>query len=265
MQYLLTSDGTSLAYMEAGTGTPVILIHGFPFDSTSWMPQFEELQKKYRVIVYDQRGFGRSEKGNTAVSIKLLATDLSDVMDALALQEAILCGLSMGGYVLLNFISRYAPKVKALVLCDTQCRADTPEAKQARADSQQLIRSGGKEQFIQRFVSKLFTEATFSGKPDLVNTISGIVRETDDAVIISTLQALAERDNTCDAPGKLSCPILLMGGKEDIITPLELLEEIKTLCPAASLQLIPDAGHLSNLEQPEAFNKALLGFFKNVK
>ena len=194
--------------------------------------------------------------------MKLLATDLSDVMDALAIQDAYLCGLSMGGYVLLNFIGRYAPKAKALILCDTQCRADSPEAKQTRADSQQLIRSGGKSQFTERFVSKLFAAQTYKNNTTLVDTITNLVLDCEDSTLITTLQALADRENICDSLGKLTMPVLLIGGTEDVITAPSLLEEMKALCPAASLQLIPAAGHLSNLEQPEAFSKAILGFLK---
>lgn len=130
-------NGLNIAYQDSGNeSTPIIFLHGFPFDKSAWDPQLEAIGSNYRMINYDLRGFGNSEADAEAFSMDLFADDLVHFMDALDISSAIVCGLSMGGYIILNAIDRYPERFKALILCDTQCIADTPEG--AEKDLKQL-------------------------------------------------------------------------------------------------------------------------------
>ena len=125
--------GRSVCYIDYGKGElPILFLHGFPFDKSSWQLQLEALKETNRVLAYDIRGFGKSENGAEKPSIRLFADDLIQFMDALGIKKAIVCGLSMGGYILLNAIFRYANRFEAIVLCDTQCISDSKETKEKR-------------------------------------------------------------------------------------------------------------------------------------
>ena len=131
---MISVNGATICYDDFGTGAlPVIFLHGFPFDKSSWQPQMEFLRNTYRVIALDIRGFGKSTSGNETKSMSLFADDLIKFMDGLEIDKAIVCGLSMGGFILLNAANRFPERFKALVLCDTQCIADSPEAKEKRS------------------------------------------------------------------------------------------------------------------------------------
>jgi len=123
-------NGLTISYDDLGKGAvPIIFIHGFPFDKSSWQPQMEFFKKTNRVIAYDIRGFGKSSSGNEKESIRLFADDLIKFMDGLEITKAIVCGFSMGGYILLNAVCHYPKRFDAIILSDTQCIADSVETK----------------------------------------------------------------------------------------------------------------------------------------
>ena len=129
----ISVNDLQVAYHDSGAETtPVIFLHGFPFDKSAWNPQLDAISSQYRMINYDLRGFGNSDAGSENFSMDLFADDLIHFMDALQIPTAIVCGLSMGGYIILNAIDRYPERFKAIILCDTQCIADTPEGKEKR-------------------------------------------------------------------------------------------------------------------------------------
>src|SRR5687768_16230610 len=126
-------NGISMSYEDTGKGSiPLIFIHGFPFDKSTWQPQLDSLKKNNRVIAYDIRGFGGSGPGSSSISLDLFATDLIQFMDALKIEKAVVCGLSMGGYILMNAVSRFPDRFEAIILSDTQCIADSDENREKR-------------------------------------------------------------------------------------------------------------------------------------
>jgi 3-oxoadipate enol-lactonase len=127
-------NNISISYLDAGpVDAPVIVfIHGFPFNKSMWKSQVEALKAQYRVIAYDVRGHGDSDSGTVQFSIEQFVSDLIGFLDALKVEKVTLCGLSMGGYIALNAIQNFAKRFDALILCDTQCIADTPETKEKR-------------------------------------------------------------------------------------------------------------------------------------
>ena len=196
-QNSVTLHGINISYEEAGKGEiPVIFIHGFPFDKSTWQPQIESLKKNYRVIAYDIRGFGGSDLGEETISIDLFASDLIQFMDALNIKKAIVCGLSMGGYIVMNAVSRFPERFEAIILSDTQCIADSEENKEKRYKTIDQINKEGLEKFAGSFVQNVFCKETLENKKELVDEVKHLILKTSPETITGTLKALAERRET---------------------------------------------------------------------
>ncbi|MES2761626.1 MAG: alpha/beta hydrolase [Bacteroidota bacterium] len=258
-----TGDNT-FSYDDVGEGKePVIFIHGFPFDKSMWMPQMEFLKASHRVIAYDINGFGKSVNNDNLGSIVGFAEDLIKLMDVLNISKAIICGLSMGGYIALNAVKRFPGRFSALILADTQCGADTPEAKENRYKTIEQVKNEGISSFGEGFIKKAFCKNTFETKNELVKRITKIVMLNPAKTITGGLTALAERYETCSALDKIHIPTLIICGKEDELTPVEKSEVMHKGIKNSELKIIDEAGHLSNLEQPEEFNRYVGEFLKN--
>lgn len=258
-------DKATICYDDMGNGEiPLIFIHGFPFDKSSWLNQLNYFKSSHRVIAYDIRGFGQSTDGEEKLSINLFADDLIKFMDGLEISKAIVCGLSMGGYILLNAVDRYPERFEAIILCDTQCIADTTEGKEKRKLAISEIEKDGLNNFATDFVRKIFCEQTFKNKIQLTECIREIILATAPQTITGTLNALAERSELCTTLNEIKIPVLILCGKEDQITPPTQSEAMLSIIPNAKLKLIEDAGHMSNLEQPETFNRNLNEFISDL-
>lgn len=260
----LKVDHITVNYDDRGHGAiPVIFIHGFPFDKNMWKPQVKFLKKNYRVIAYDIRGFGRSMHDGTNFSIDLFAYDLIKLMDGLKIPKASICGLSMGGYVALNAIKQYPERFEKLILADTQCIADTAEAKENRYKTIQKVEKNGMPDFAEDFIKKVFHKDSLIDKKDFVGTIQKVILATHPQTISSALTALAERDETCSSLNDIAIPTLIICGRQDIPTPVAQSEAMQKRIKGSVLKIIEHAGHLSNLEQVDEFNETLLNFLKD--
>lgn len=258
-------DGITVCYDDIGTGIiPIIFIHGFPFDKSSWQPQIEFLKKTQRVIAYDIRGFGKSSAGGVKTSISLFADDLIKLMDALQINKVVACGLSMGGYILLNAVTHYPERFKAIILSDTQCIADSDEAKKKRYKTIDQIKAGGLNDFAEAFIKNIFCQESLNNNTGLIQKIKNIILSTLPETITGTLSALAQRPEMCSSLNEISMPALILCGKEDIITPLAQAESLHSSIPDSELYSIDKAGHMSNLEQPDRFNLHLAVFISGL-
>lgn len=170
----------------------------------------------------------------------------------------------MGGYIALNAISRYPDRFRALVLADTQCAADTEEAKEKRYKSIEQIQSKGLEDYADDLVKNLFCRESKDHKPEIVDTIRQTILSTPVTTIARTLSALAQRTETCSVLGEIKVPTLILCGEEDIITPPEKSRYMQQHIRHSEFHLIRSAGHMSNMEQPQAFNKHLLDFMAKL-
>jgi 3-oxoadipate enol-lactonase len=254
-------DDLIISYNDLGEGSlPIIFIHGFPFDKSSWQPQLDHLQGSHRVISYDMRGFGKSTVNDEKVTVSLLADDLIKFMDALQIPKAIVCGLSMGGYVLLNALNRYPKRFAAIVLSDTQCVADTPEGRENRHKNIQLIESGGKVEYTEKSIKNLFCAESFTTKKLEIVHIKNIMLSTSSKTLTDTLNALAHREEMCYMLNKIAIPALILAGKEDASIPVKQSEFLHQEIPRSILHLIDKAGHLPNIEQPVEFNRLIKDF-----
>jgi 3-oxoadipate enol-lactonase len=254
-------DDIIVSYDDLGEGTlPILFIHGFPFDKSSWYLQTDHLQGFHRVLAYDIRGFGKSTTNDEKISISLLADDLINFMDALQVQKAIVCGLSMGGYILLNALNRYPKRFAAIILSDTQCVADTPEGRANRHKNIQLIESGGLTEYTEASIKNLFCSESFTTKKIEIEYIKNIMLATSPKTLTHTLSALAQREEMCYMLDKITVPALILAGKEDRSIPIQQSEFLHQQLPRSILHLIDKAGHLPNLEQPAEFNRLVKDF-----
>jgi 3-oxoadipate enol-lactonase len=254
-------NGITISYEDTGGDQmPVIFIHGFPFNKSSWQPQIDFLKQHYRVIAYDIRGFGQSTLGDEVTSIDLFATDLVQFMDTLRIKKAIVCGLSMGGYILMNAVSRFPDRFEAIILSDTQCIADSNEARDKRYKTIDQIEAKGLDEFAAGYVKNMFTVNTLENKKEIVDEVKQIILSTSPKTITATLKALAQRRESCTLLKHLSVPALILCGKEDTVTPLSQSELMFNTLKDAKLHTIDNAAHLSNLEQPEIFNEHIHNF-----
>jgi 3-oxoadipate enol-lactonase len=250
---------------EGEKESPVIIfIHGFPFNKSMWNLQVESLKENYRLITYDIRGHGSSDAGNEVFSIELFANDLINLMDALKIDNAILCGLSLGGYIALNAIEKYTDRFDALILCDTQCTADSFEAKEKRIKAIESIRETGVEKYADDSIKKLFASESFTKSEDVIANVREMIVKTSKQSICSTLLALSVRNETCHILTNIKVPVLIMVGIEDKITPPEAARSMHEKIRGSLMKIIDHAGHLSNLENPGEFNIHLKKFVASV-
>lgn len=258
-------NNTAIAYDDVGDGrVPVIFLHGFPFDRTMWHNQLDYLKSSYRLIAFDIRGFGNSKDEETTLSIDGFADDLLNFMDNLSIDKAVLCGLSMGGYIALNAIMRYPDRFSALVLCDTQCVADTALEKEKRNATIEEIKASGAAGFNEGFIKKVFHKDSLKNKKELVKQLKDIVIANSPHSICRGLKALATRTETCSALSSIKIPTLVICGREDEVTPLAKSEYLHENIRRSILKVVDEAGHVSNLEQPAAFNKHLRDFLSST-
>lgn len=262
---LWTGD-VHVSYYDEGRseGTPVIFIHGFPFNKSMWEGQIEFLKNDYRVIAYDIRGHGSSNPGVQEFTVQLFAEDLFLFMDALKIEKAILCGLSMGGYIAFQAIRLQPARIAGLVLCDTQCFADTEEAKEKRHATARHVRENGLKQYATDSLNKLFSKTTLETKKDIVSQIEKTILQTPVDTTAATLIALAGRMETCSVLPLIHVPVLIMVGAEDQVTTPETAQKMQELIPGSALRVLEKAGHLSNLEASENFNLYLQTFLKET-
>lgn len=261
-QDLLTEiNGLSISYHDVGEGTvPVIFLHGFPFNKSMWKSQMDALKTNYRVIAIDFRGFGQSTDEKSDLSMDLFGLDLIAFMDKLNIPKAVVCGLSMGGYVALNVTQKFPERFKALILCDTQCNADTSEGREKRYATIEDINANGPEAFSENFIKGVFHPNSFISKTEIVENLRNVVIGNNQEAITAGLAALAIRSETCSGLKDIRIPTLIICGDEDQLTPVVKSKAMQQQIQGAELKIIEHAGHVSNLEQPEQFNMHVSNF-----
>ena len=253
-------NGVKLHWREAGAGDPVVFIHGFPFRSTMWGPQLEAVPDGWRFIAPDLRGFGESERGDAALTIDLFADDVVRLLDHLAIDQAVICGLSMGGYVALSLATRYPDRLRALVLIATRASADSDEGRANRKKLANEVRQHGPSPVVDSMLPKLLTPETVSKRPEVVKQVRDMMLRTKPEGAAAALRGMAERDDQTELLAKISVPTLIIVGAGDAITPVADSETMHQAIPGSRLVVLENAGHVSNLERTEQFNDALVEF-----
>ena len=227
----MTTKDPRLVHVECGQAAKpaLIFLHGFPFDHTMWENQMALCAPYFRVIAYDHRGHGRSEVGQSPYFFEFFVDDLFRLMEQLAIEKAILCGLSMGGYLALRAVERHPKKILGLVLCDTRSEADGNETKIKRAADLRLIQEQGLPVFAEKFLKAIFTASTIQKQPAVVESIWRVILASPVQGVCNTLAALATRTDTTASLSALRVPTLIMAGAEDPITPPSAAENMHRL------------------------------------
>jgi pimeloyl-ACP methyl ester carboxylesterase len=251
------------AFRPAGT---LVFIHGFPLSPTMWELQFSLAEHGWRLIVPELRGFGMGKEAAgdpPTTSIDDYAGDTIDLLDKLHVDSAVICGLSMGGYIAFSMF-RHAPNYfRAMVLADTRSQGDTPEAVTGRRNTQQLAREKGTEAVADALLPKLVGDTTRRERPDVVEAVRRQITGNSVASIVGALTALMTRPDSTPMLSTIRCPVQIIVGDEDAITPPPLSEQMHRDIPGSELTVIRGAGHMSNMEQPALFTDTLVRFLEH--
>jgi pimeloyl-ACP methyl ester carboxylesterase len=242
----------------------VVFIHGFPLDSSMWKVTSEKLKEDFRIITYDIRGLGKSTLNGNPYTFEYLVDDLFLVTDNLQLENFILTGLSMGGYIALRAVQRNPEKIKALVLCDTQAGNDVNEALLGRYINLNIILNDGADEFSLHFMPNVLSEYTRYNNTKVVEYILNNIKNQSQTGLASNLVALATRTDTSEFLSEITCLVLGIVGDHDKVTTPEIMKKMISAIPKARLSVIKNSGHFPPLENPEEFNLALVSFLKEI-
>jgi pimeloyl-ACP methyl ester carboxylesterase len=258
--------GIELAYEVTGEGSPIVLLHGFPFNRTLWREQVESLGKYYRVITVDLRGHGETTATHDPATMEEMAEDVAALLDELGIAARIvLGGLSMGGYVALAFTRLFPERVRALLLADTRPQADTGEARLAREEAATRALGEGMQAIAAAMLPKLFAPSTQAERPEVVARVREMILHTKPQGAASALRGMAARADHTQFLREINCPALIIVGSLDQITPLADAELMSREIRGSRLEVIAGAGHVSNVECPAEFNRALENFLRELE
>jgi pimeloyl-ACP methyl ester carboxylesterase len=256
--------GAELAYDVRGQGPAVLFLHAFPLGLVMWDEQARALEGSHTVVRFDDRGFGGSPPGEALLTMERIADDAAALLDHLDIAQAAVCGCSMGGYAAFAMVRRHPGRVRALVLQDTRAGADAPEARLNRAALAERVLREGAGAALEAFLPRLVGETTHRERPEVVAWLRRIILGTSPRGIADALAGLAARADSTPTLREIAVPTLVLCGEEDVLTPPAEAEAMHRAVPPSRLVVIPRAGHLSNLEDPPAFNAALAGFLAGL-
>jgi len=242
----------------------LVLLHAFPLDASMWHPQLAAFDG-WRVLAPNLSGFGGAE-GEEGWSIDFAATFVDEYLAAQTVTEpVVLCGLSMGGYIALSFARQFPEKLKGLILADTRAEADDAKAKEGRAAMIALATEKGSEAVAEMMLPKMLNETTRTTRLLVVEAVRSMIEQQPAASIVAAIEALRDRPDATPGLAAIAVPTLVIVGADDGVTPPALAKTLVDAIPGATLETIPDAGHLSNLEAPQAFNAAVVQFLESMK
>ncbi|HMJ58189.1 MAG TPA: alpha/beta fold hydrolase [Gemmatimonadales bacterium] len=260
----VAADGAELAVEVRGEGAPVVFIHGFPFDRTMWRHQLAGFSR-WKRIALDLRGAGASSAPAEGYSVARYADDVVQVLDALGIDRAVVCGLSLGGYILFDLLRRHAGRIRAAVLCNTKATADSPEARRGRDEMAALAEREGVGAVAERLLPQLLAPATVAAQPDVVTHLRDMIGRTPLPGLVGALRALRDRPDSTPMLDSIRVPVLAVAGAEDKIAPVDVMRAMAAAIPGAQFAVIPAAGHLAPLEQPLATSRVVADFLDAVR
>ena len=254
-----------LAYREAGAGRPLVLLHAFPLSATMWLEQRDGLASECRVITPDQRGFGGSPLGEDEPSLDTAADDVVELLDRLDLEQVVLGGLSMGGYVAMALLRRHPERVAGMILADTKANADPDAAKANRERIAAAVESDESSTvLVDEVLPALLGTTTTSSRPLISGRVRGLVQAAPAAAVAWAQRAMAARPDSFEILRAFDRPSLVIVGQEDVLSPPADAEAMAEALPRGRLVVIPEAGHLTAVETPEAFNAQVAGFLAEL-
>jgi 3-oxoadipate enol-lactonase len=260
-----TLRGIEIAYEDVGSGPSVVLLHGYPFNRSLWREQVEELRQSHRIIVPDLRGHGESAVTPGPATMESMALDVAALLETLNISRATIGGLSMGGYVALAFYRLFPLRVRSLVLADTRPQEDTEEGKQNREQQAEKALKEGMEGIADGMLPKLLAPETVAERPDIVRRVREMIVGTEPEGAASVLRGMAVRKDNTSFLSRIIAPTLILVGSKDALTPVADSELMHREIGGSRLRIMEGAGHVSNLERSEDFNRELVKFINDVE
>jgi len=257
-------NGVNLAVDVRGQGPAILFIHGYPLDHTIWEHQLAHLDGWMR-IAPDLRGMGQSDAPDLGYSMATYADDLLALLNSLGVDQVVLCGLSMGGYVAFEILRRARGRVQGLILMDTRAEADSAETRKARDVSSAQAREGGSAAIAAAMLPRMLASGATTENPALVERVSRMMENTPVAGILGAISTLRDRpDSTSLLPGLSGLPSLIVVGAEDQLTPPALSQAMADSIPGSRILVVPGAGHLTPMERPETATAAVAEFLAGL-
>jgi YbgC/YbaW family acyl-CoA thioester hydrolase len=256
-------EGAELAVDVRGDGLAVLFVHGFPFDRTMWGAQLAGLTRCRR-IAPDLRGVGDSRATRAEYSMTRYAEDVVGVLDALEVRRAVVCGLSMGGYIAFELLRRHPDRVRALILCDTRANADAADARQRRDELAALAVREGPDAVGERVIPNLLASSTRADRPEVLEQCRAMGRRYSVGGMVGALEAMRDRIDSTELLSRIAVPTLVMVGAEDPTSPPAVMQAMADAIPGARYVVIPGAGHVSPLEQPLTSSRAIADFLDGL-
>ncbi len=257
----------TLPFGNFGSMAPstLVLIHGFPLDGGLWQPQVALLAGHRRVLAPDLRGFGQDRRPlPRAMTMEAYADDLRELLDAQGIARAVLCGLSMGGYVAMAFAELWPERVLGLVLCNTRASADTDEGRAAREQTASDALAKGAAVIARAMVPKVLSEQSRRTQPGTSARLEAIMARQSPQTIAAASRGMALRPDRLHVLSGLGKPALIITGSNDSLMPLCTSEAMHAAMPGSRMVILDGAAHITNLEAPDAFNAAIEQFLDEL-
>lgn len=255
------SAGYEHYYRDEGHGHAILLIHAFPLNSAMWESQIIALSKDMRVLAPDLRGFGATQPGHIPESLNEYADDLIALLNHVGLKRVVICGLSMGGYISFALLRKAPERIAALILADTRAGADSEEGRAGRLVNAHKAETEGVLAVGEPMLSRLVAPGAADSLRDQLRTL--MVANSPEGVA-AALRSMAVRPDSTPLLSMINVPTLIIVGREDVLTPPAESQAMHAAIKGSSLLEIPDVGHLTNLEAPEAFNQAVVKFLQTA-
>lgn len=248
-------------YTEGNKNNPPILfLHGFPFDHRMWKPQIKFLKNDFYCISYNILGNLEKSKKFRPMPFEFFVDDFFSIVEKLKLGKLIVCGLSMGGYIILRAVERKPEIFSKIILCDTRTEADSNETKLKRVEGIRKIDSLGLDKFIKDFADNTMSDFTKKANPDIYKKAIKITKDRTEISTKSALLAVQGRTDTNSVLSQISVPTLVICGEYDTITPLASMEELCAKIPNGEFVKVPNVGHLAPFENTKFVNEQILEF-----
>lgn len=243
-----------LQYLRQGSGTPLVLLHGFPLENGIWVPVVPLLENNFELILPNLRGFGGSISKTAEYSLSDMADDVIQLLDHLGIDKAVIAGHSMGGYIALACAKSHQDRLLGLGLIATQVQPDMPDRKKSRYQTAAQIEALGLEPLVENMAEKLTADAPLRA------ALSNLMRLQPRSGVMCALKAIAERPDQTSTLNHLQKPVVIVHGDSDVLIPVDRAREMKDLHPNSVLVVIPKAGHMPMMENPVETAAAFRGF-----
>lgn len=248
----LTLNGYELAYERRGKGTPLLLVHGFPLDHTIWEPLLPLLEDQFDLVLPDLRGFGWSGRPASQYSLRDMSADLLALLEHLEIENALVAGHSMGGYIAMDMERAFPRRILGLGLVATQPAADSAERKASRAQEAMAVIADGVAGTAERMAGILTSD------PDLQKNLKSLILRQDPGGVAGALLAMADRDDSTELLSHLDLPVVIIHGLQDAIIPVEKARQMNAMLKQGALVTLEGAGHMPMMESPRECAEALL-------